>query len=74
MQIIMASILDSPLDYVILTLLIAFVSSVVLLQLRTSLKFPVINVKNGEWTWTNARKRFLNNAAALLLEGQKQVS
>lgn len=58
----------------LLSLAAAAVSSFFISLFQKPLRFPIVNVKKGEKTWANARKRFVNNAAELLREGQRLVS
>ncbi|KAI0450347.1 cytochrome P450 [Xylaria acuta] len=55
----------------LIALALAAISSFIIAQFQSPLKFPVVNARRGEWTWRNARKRFRTNAAELLREGQK---
>ncbi|KAM7199183.1 cytochrome P450 [Rhypophila sp. PSN 637] len=58
----------------IVSVLLAVVSSIVISYWQSWTKFPLINVKKGEWSWSAARKRFMTNAAELLHEGLKQTN
>ncbi|KAI3343384.1 cytochrome P450 [Ustulina deusta] len=55
----------------LISLTLAVVSSFIIARFQSRLKFPIVNVKRGEWTWRNARKRFQTNAAEVLQEGQR---